>query len=150
MLSVKEFLIRIEILIYILLVIEHITQTQLLMYSLPVWRPSIYGACDVHSVGSGTHYPNVTIGIHTHNDSDCAVANTIAAVKAGARHVQGTINGIGERTGNANLCSIIPNLTFKMGFETIGLDNIKKLTQTSRFVFEMNLDLYDEVGIYLW
>ena len=82
-------------------------------------------------------FPNTTIGIHTHNDSDCAVANTLAAVKAGARHVQGTINGIGERTGNANLCSIIPNLTFKMGFETIGLDNIKKLTQTSRFVFEM-------------
>ena len=82
-------------------------------------------------------FPNVVIGIHTHNDSDCAVANSLAAVKAGARHVQGTFNGLGERTGNANLCSIIPNLTFKMGFETIPADDIQKLTETSRFIFEV-------------
>ncbi|HOM61434.1 MAG TPA: citramalate synthase [Anaerohalosphaeraceae bacterium] len=77
------------------------------------------------------------IGIHTHNDSDCAVANSLAAVQAGARQVQGTINGLGERCGNANLCSIIPNLTLKMGFETVGLQRLKGLTQLSRFVLEM-------------
>lgn len=82
-------------------------------------------------------FPDTIIGIHTHNDSDCAVANSLAAIHAGARHIQGTINGLGERTGNANLCSIIPNLTFKMGFETISLENIKRLTEISRFVYEM-------------
>ena len=82
-------------------------------------------------------FPDVTIGIHCHNDTDCAVANSLAAVRAGARHVQGTINGLGERTGNANLCTIIPNLTLKMGFETIGTENIRKLTEVSRFVFEV-------------
>jgi len=82
-------------------------------------------------------FAGLIIGIHTHNDSDCAVANSLAAVQAGARHVQGTINGIGERTGNANLCTIIPNLTLKMGFETIGKEKIKSLTDISRFVFEI-------------
>lgn len=82
-------------------------------------------------------FPNVIVGIHCHNDSDCAVANSLAAVRAGARHVQGTINGLGERTGNANLCTIIPNLSLKMGYETIGSGNIKKLTEVSRFVFEV-------------
>lgn len=81
--------------------------------------------------------PDVIVGIHCHNDSDCAVANSLAAVRAGARHVQGTINGLGERTGNANLCTIIPNLSLKMGFETLGEDNISKLTEVSRFVFEV-------------
>ncbi|HOQ04869.1 MAG TPA: citramalate synthase [Anaerohalosphaeraceae bacterium] len=77
------------------------------------------------------------VGIHTHNDSDCAVANSLAAVQAGARQVQGTINGLGERSGNANLCSIIPNLTLKMGYETVGLSRLKGLTELSRFVFEV-------------
>ena len=75
--------------------------------------------------------PGIEIGIHCHNDSDCAVANSLAAVSAGATHVQGTINGIGERTGNANLTTIIPNLAFKMGHETIGSENIQKLTEAS-------------------
>ncbi|MHC4264620.1 MAG: citramalate synthase [Planctomycetota bacterium] len=82
-------------------------------------------------------FSNITVGIHTHNDSECANANTIAAVHAGARHVQGTINGLGERCGNANLCTIIPNLTLKMGFEVLGDDKLKTLTEVSRFVFEI-------------
>lgn len=79
----------------------------------------------------------LVIGIHCHNDADCAVANTLAAVRAGARHVQGTINGLGERTGNANLCTIIPNLTLKMGYETIGPEKLKTLTDLSRYIFDV-------------
>jgi len=79
----------------------------------------------------------VTIGIHCHNDTDCAVASTLAAVAAGARHVQGTINGLGERTGNANLCTIIPNLALKLGYKVLGKNKIKSLTEVSRFVFEI-------------
>jgi 2-isopropylmalate synthase len=79
----------------------------------------------------------LTIGVHTHNDCDCANANTIAAVQAGARHVQGTINGLGERCGNANLCTVIPNLALKMGFGVLTADKIKTLTEVSRFVFEV-------------
>ena len=82
-------------------------------------------------------FGKVIIGIHCHNDSDCAVASSLAAVDAGARHVQGTINGLGERTGNANLCTIIPNLAIKMGFEVLRPEKIKMLTDASRFVFEI-------------
>ncbi|MGB8226780.1 MAG: citramalate synthase, partial [Sedimentisphaerales bacterium] len=82
-------------------------------------------------------FGKILIGIHCHNDTDCAVANSLAAVQAGARHVQGTINGLGERCGNANLCTIIPNLALKMGFEVLGADKIKMLTETSRFLFEI-------------
>ncbi|MBL8161437.1 MAG: citramalate synthase, partial [Anaerolineae bacterium] len=64
-------------------------------------------------------FPNVALGIHTHNDGELAVANTLAAVKAGAVQVQGTINGYGERCGNANLCSIIPDLELKMGIRCL-------------------------------
>ncbi|MHC4658717.1 MAG: citramalate synthase [Planctomycetota bacterium] len=77
------------------------------------------------------------IGIHAHNDSDCATANSLAAVRAGARHVQGTMNGLGERCGNANLCTLIPNLAFKMGFEVLSPEKIKTLTEVSRFIFEI-------------
>jgi len=80
---------------------------------------------------------SLTIGIHTHNDSDCAVAGTIAAVHAGARHVQGTINGLGERCGNANLCTVIPNLALKIGFRVLTPEKIKTLTEVSRFIFEI-------------
>ncbi|MGQ9631904.1 MAG: citramalate synthase [bacterium] len=76
------------------------------------------------------------LGIHIHNDSDVAVANTILAVQRGIRHVQGTMNGYGERCGNANLCTIIPNLQLKLGMDCIG-DNIKRLTEVSRFVSEL-------------
>jgi 2-isopropylmalate synthase len=79
----------------------------------------------------------MVIGIHTHNDTDCATADSLAAVRAGARHVQGTINGLGERCGNANLCVVIPNLAFKMGFEVLSPEKIKTLTEVSRFIFEI-------------
>ena len=76
------------------------------------------------------------LGIHAHNDSDCAVANSLIAVEAGAVHVQGTINGYGERCGNANLCSIIPSLRMKMGLNCIREDGLMRLTGISRFVSE--------------
>lgn len=77
------------------------------------------------------------IGVHAHNDSDCSTANSLAAVRAGARHVQGTINGLGERCGNANLCVVIPNLVFKMGFKVLSPEKIQTLTEVSRFIFEI-------------
>ncbi|MGQ9500136.1 MAG: citramalate synthase [Dissulfurimicrobium sp.] len=80
---------------------------------------------------------DVQIGIHCHNDSDVAVANSLMAVRAGAIQVQGTINGFGERCGNANLCSIIPALTLKMGFNCSAGKNLSKLTSVSRFVSEI-------------
>ena len=80
---------------------------------------------------------NVPLGIHAHNDGDAAVANSLAAVKAGAIQVQGTINGYGERCGNANLCSIIANLKLKMGIDCVTDAQLAKLTEVSRFVSEM-------------
>jgi len=77
------------------------------------------------------------LGIHAHNDSDCAVANSIAAIKEGAIQVQGTVNGLGERCGNANLCSVIPNLQLKLGYQCIPEENLKKLREVSRFVNEI-------------
>lgn len=77
------------------------------------------------------------IGIHTHNDGELAVANTLAAVQAGARQVQGTINGYGERCGNANLCSIIPNLQLKMNYRCISDEQLKQLTSVARYVSEI-------------
>ncbi len=82
------------------------------------------------------------IGIHCHNDAEVAVANTLAAIQSGASHVQGCMNGYGERCGNANLCSIIANLELKLGHTTIGRENLKNLTKAARFVAEMaNLSL---------
>lgn len=78
-----------------------------------------------------------SIGIHTHNDSECAVANSVIAVEMGANQVQGTINGFGERCGNANLCSIIPNLQIKLGYKCLSDDQLKKLRELSRFVNEI-------------
>ena len=80
---------------------------------------------------------DTVIGIHAHNDGGLAVANTIAAVQAGATHVQGTMNGVGERCGNANLCTIIPNLKLKMNIETVTELDLSNLTSLSNFVFEM-------------
>jgi 2-isopropylmalate synthase len=82
-------------------------------------------------------FGTLTVGIHTHNDIDCATANSLAAVRAGARHVQGTMNGLGERCGNANLCTVIPNLALKMGFDVISPEKIRSLTEVSRFIFEV-------------
>jgi 2-isopropylmalate synthase len=81
--------------------------------------------------------PNIQLGIHTHNDSDTAVANAIAGVMAGVKMVQGTINGYGERCGNANLCSLIPNFQIKMGYHCIEDSQLAQLTETSRFVSEV-------------
>jgi 2-isopropylmalate synthase len=78
------------------------------------------------------------LGIHAHNDSECAVANSIIAVELGAVQVQGTINGLGERCGNANLCSIIPNLQIKLGYKCLKDENLKKLRDVSRFVNEIS------------
>ena len=82
-------------------------------------------------------FPRVPLGIHAHNDSDLAVANSLAAVEMGAVHVQGTMNGVGERCGNANLCSIIPNLCLKMGIRCISEENLRKMKKVSRFVSEL-------------
>ena len=85
------------------------------------------------------------IGIHTHNDSDVAVANTIAAVEAGCTHVQGCMNGYGERCGNANLCSVLPNLELKLGHTTIGRENLTNLTSVARYISELaNLPLRND------
>lgn len=82
---------------------------------------------------------HVSLGIHCHNDAGLAVANTLAAVTAGATHVQGTINGIGERCGNANLISLLPNLTLKMGRKTTtSPQQLTQLTGLSRFVDEIS------------
>jgi 2-isopropylmalate synthase len=88
----------------------------------------------VREVRKATRIP---LGIHTHNDSEMAVANTLVAVENGATQVQGTINGYGERCGNANLCSIIPNLALKMGCEVIPPGQLEELTGLSRYVAEV-------------
>ena len=79
----------------------------------------------------------VSLGIHAHNDGELAVANSLAAVQAGATQVQGTINGFGERCGNANLCSIIPALKLKLGINCITDEQLTELTEVSRFVSEI-------------
>lgn len=81
------------------------------------------------------HIPGKSLGIHCHNDTESAVANSLAAVRAGVRQVQGTINGVGERCGNANLISIIPALVLKMGFTTgVSKEKLSQLTHVSRFL----------------
>jgi 2-isopropylmalate synthase len=77
------------------------------------------------------------IGIHPHNDAGCGVANALVAVDAGALQVQGTTNGVGERTGNANLTTIIANLALKMGHEVLSYDQLAKLTETAHFLDEL-------------
>ncbi len=77
------------------------------------------------------------VGIHTHNDAECGVANSLAGVSEGARLVQGTINGYGERCGNANLVSILPALQMKMGFDVVSSEQLSTLTQTAHYVDEI-------------
>jgi 2-isopropylmalate synthase len=77
------------------------------------------------------------LGIHTHNDGGLAVANSLAAIEAGARQVQGTVNGIGERCGNADLTTIVPNLRLKLGYDCLQGDSLAHLTETSRYVYEL-------------
>jgi 2-isopropylmalate synthase len=81
--------------------------------------------------------PGVALGIHTHDDSGCAVANTLTAVEAGATQVQGTINGIGERTGNANLVTIIADLQLKMGCQVLSSERLARLTETAHLLDEL-------------
>ncbi|MCK4284207.1 MAG: citramalate synthase, partial [Candidatus Brocadiae bacterium] len=83
------------------------------------------------------------VGIHCHNDCGLAVANSIAAVQSGAVHVQGTVNGLGERAGNADLCSVIPIINLKTPFRCLRDDQLQKLTEVSRFVYEMANLMYD-------
>jgi 2-isopropylmalate synthase len=89
-------------------------------------------AAAVEAVGD-----KVEIGIHTHNDAECAVANSLAAVEAGARLVQGTVNGYGERCGNANLASILPALQLKMGFDVVTAEQLAGLTATAHYLDEL-------------
>lgn len=83
------------------------------------------------------------LGIHVHNDADCAVANSLVAVKAGVTHVQGTANGIGERCGNANLMSLIPNLKLKLGLDVVNNDDLVRLTTAAHELAEvMNMAVH--------
>ncbi|MFQ6099733.1 MAG: citramalate synthase [Anaerolineae bacterium] len=79
-------------------------------------------------------FPDVTLGIHAHNDGGMAVANSLAAIRAGATHVQGTINGYGERCGNANLCTVIPDLELKMGVAALPAGRLTHITRVARAV----------------
>ena len=102
--------------------------------TLPTEIPAIVAEVQHHFAGRGK---DVALGIHAHNDSETAVANSLVAVSLGAVHVQGTMNGIGERCGNANLTSIMPGLALKMGKSFAAAANLAKLTETSRFVSEL-------------
>jgi 2-isopropylmalate synthase len=82
-------------------------------------------------------FPDLMVGMHTQNDTGCAVANAVAGVRAGARHVQGTINGYGERTGNCDLTTFVPNLSLKMGIRTLPDGAMERLSSVSRHVAEI-------------
>ena len=95
------------------------------------------GRCRTRSRRSSAGWPSAIpgerLGIHTHNDTENAIANSLAAIRAGARQVQGTLNGLGERCGNANLVSLIPTLKLKLGYEVgVSDDGLRHLTQLSR------------------
>ena len=86
--------------------------------------------------------PDAVLGVHCHNDGDLATANTLAAVAHGATHVQGTINGMGERCGNADLTALLPNLALKLGCECLRPGTLANLAEVSRYVYELaNLNL---------
>jgi 2-isopropylmalate synthase len=99
--------------------------------SLPSEVGAIVAAVKAH-IGN-----DATIGIHCHDDTGCAVANSLAAVESGARHVQGTLNGLGERTGNTNLTTVIPNLQLKMGYTCLPDGRLTRLTEVSNHVAEV-------------
>jgi len=92
---------------------------------------------------------DIPLGIHAHNDGECAVANSLAAVQAGCTQVQGTINGYGERCGNANLCSIIPDLQLKLGYECLPQEKLAELYDLSHFVAELANLAPDEYQAYV-
>ena len=91
--------------------------------------------------------PDQRLGIHAHNDGECGVANSVAAIRAGARHVQGTVNGYGERCGNANLCSILPDVELKLGLQCVPDGGLAQLYELSHFVAEIaNLNPNDHAA----
>jgi 2-isopropylmalate synthase len=94
---------------------------------------------DVHAavLSVRAQLPDVALGIHTHDDTGCGVANTLVAVQAGATQVQGTINGIGERTGNANLVTIVADLQLKLGYEILEPSRLERLTETAHLLDEL-------------
>lgn len=94
-------------------------------------------------------FPQMKIGVHCHNDTGMAVAGTISGVLAGAVHFQGTMNGFGERCGNADLCTILPNLQLKRGFCCIPSENMESLKSVSRFVYELANLVPDERKPYV-
>ncbi len=91
----------------------------------------------------------VELGIHTHNDAECAVANSLAAVEAGARLVQGCVNGYGERCGNANLASILPALQLKLGFAVVKPEQLAALTPTAHYLDEVCNVAFDPDRAYV-
>ncbi|MEA3407533.1 MAG: citramalate synthase [Chloroflexota bacterium] len=93
--------------------------------------------------------PEARLGIHAHNDAGVAVANTLMAVEAGATHVQGTINGYGERCGNADLCTVIPDLQLKMGYQTLANGDLTTLSRVSHYVSEVANLRPDEYAPYV-
>ena len=100
----------------------------------------------VRAVKAALNHP---LGIHTHNDGECAVANSLAAIREGAIQVQGTINGYGERCGNANLCSIIPDLELKLSLPCVPAGNLPKLYEVAHFVAEVTNLAPDEHLAYV-
>ncbi len=94
-------------------------------------------------------FPNVRLGIHAHNDGGLAVANSLAAVRAGAWHVQGTMNGYGERCGNADLCTIIPSLELKMALQALPEGNLREMTRTARAVTSIANQVPDRHAPYV-
>jgi 2-isopropylmalate synthase len=100
----------------------------------------------VRAVGASLEQP---LGVHCHNDSELAVANSLAAVRGGASHVQGTINGYGERCGNANLCAIIPDLELKLGMQAVPEGSLARLCELSHYVAEVANTAPDEHMAYV-
>jgi 2-isopropylmalate synthase len=104
------------------------------------------GGCLPHEIAAGVRAVKATLrrlrrkvrlGVHCHNDGELAVANTLAAVREGVTHVQGTINGFGERCGNANLCSVVANLLLKMGVRVVSNEQLQTLVRLSRLTYEL-------------
>ena len=102
--------------------------------TLPTEIPEIMSQVKEHLASKGS---KVELGVHAHNDSETAVGNSLMAISCGATQVQGTMNGYGERCGNANLTSIIPALALKMGFDFAAAKNLKQLSETSRYINEL-------------
>ena len=97
----------------------------------------VVATVEADDLGLPAELPRPRVGVHFHNDAGCAVANALAAVRQGATHVQGCVNGYGERTGNANLTTIIPSLMLKMGVQAIDPDRLERLTSVSHHIAEL-------------